>query len=87
MNGFIYVPEQEDAKLDPKVLAHHISLTRYHMMESTDSLSTEKKEETEEIINTRKLPTRSKNLLKKEGEVVETVEMEEAEEPQSDTKK
>ena len=87
LNGFIYVPEQEDAKLDPKVLAHHISLTRYHMMESTDSLSTEKKEETEEVINTRKLPTRSKNLLKKEGEVVETVEMEEAEEPQSDTKK
>ena len=87
MNGFIYVPEQEDAKLDPKVLAHHISLTRYHMMESTDSLSTEKKEETEEVIDTRKLPTRSKNLLKKEGEVVETVEMEEAEEPQSDTKK
>ena len=87
MNGFIYVPEQEDAKLDPKVLAHHISLTRYHMMESTDSLSTEKKEETEEVINTRKLPTRSMNLLKKEGEVVETVEMEEAEEPQSDTKK
>ena len=87
MNGFIYVPEQENAKLDPKVLAHHISLTRYHMMESTDSLSTEKKEETEEVIDTRKLPTRSKNLLKKEGEVVETVEMEEAEEPQSDTKK
>ena len=87
MNGFIYVPEQENAKLDPKVLAHHISLTRYHMMESTDSLSTEKKEETEEVIDTRKLPTRSKNLLKKEGEVVETIEMEEAEEPQSDTKK
>ena len=87
LNGFIYVPEQEDAKLDPKVLAHHISLTRYHMVQSTDTLSTEKKEDTEEAIETRKKPTRSKNLLKKEEEVVETVEMEEAEEPQSDTKK
>ena len=75
MNGFIYVPKQEDARLDPKVLAHHISLTRYHMMESTDTLSTEKKEETEEVTITRKQPTRSKNILKTEEEIVDTVEM------------
>ena len=75
LNGFIYVPKQEDARLDPKVLAHHISLTRYHMMESTDTLSTEKKEETEEVTITRKQPTRSKNTLKTEEEIVDTVEM------------
>ena len=37
LNGFIYVPEQDDTNLDPKVLAHHIALTRYHMVESTDT--------------------------------------------------
>ena len=87
LNGFIYVPEQEDAKFDPKVLASHISLTRYHMVESADTLSTEQKEATEEVIEKRKLPTRSKNLLQTEEKVVETVEMEEAEEPQSVSEK
>ena len=89
LNGFIYVPEQDNVMHDPKVLAHHISLTRYHMVESTDTLSTEnteKKKAPVDVIETRKLPTRSKNLLKTE-EKVETVEMEEAEEPQSASEK
>ena len=87
LNGFIYVPEQDDTNLDPKVLAHHIALTRYHMVESTDTLATEQKEATEEVIEKRKLPTRSKDILKAEEKVVETVEMEEAEEPQSVSEK
>ena len=87
LNGFIYVPEQDDTNLDPKVLAHHIALTRFHMVESTDTLATEQKEATEEVIEKRKLPTRSKDILKAEEKVVETVEMEEAEEPQSVSEK
>ena len=87
LNGFIYVPEQDNTNLDPKVLAHHIALTRYHMVESTDTLATEQKEATEEVIEKRKLPTRSKDILKAEEKVVETVEMEEAEEPQSVSEK
>ena len=87
LNGFIYVPEQDATNLDPKVLAHHIALTRYHMVESTDTLATEQKEATEEVIEKRKLPTRSKDILKAEEKVVETVEMEEAEEPQSVSEK
>ena len=36
LNGFIYVPEIQDKK--PNILVHNISLTRYHKMETTDSL-------------------------------------------------
>ena len=39
LNGFIYVPENQDKK--PNILVHHISLTRYHLTESTDSLSSD----------------------------------------------
>ena len=39
LNGFIYVPENQDEK--PNILVHHISLTRYHLTESTDSLSSD----------------------------------------------
>ena len=38
-------------------------------------LDAEKKEETEEVTITRKQPTRSKNILKTEEEIVDTVEM------------
>ena len=36
LNGFIYIPESQDKK--PNILIHNISLTRYHKMETTDSL-------------------------------------------------
>ena len=39
LNGFIYVPEKQDKK--PNILVHNISLTRYHQIESTDSLSSD----------------------------------------------
>lgn len=39
LNGFIYVPDDTIAN-NPKVLAHHITLTRYHMPEPADSLTT-----------------------------------------------
>ena len=39
LNGFIYVPENQDKK--PNILVHHISLTRYHLTEYTDSLSSD----------------------------------------------
>ena len=39
LNGFIHVPNDTIAN-DPIVLAHHISLTRYHMPAPVDSLST-----------------------------------------------
>ena len=39
LNGFIYVPENQDEK--PNILVHHISLTRYHLTESTDSLASD----------------------------------------------
>lgn len=39
LNGFIYVPENQDEK--PNILVHHISLTRYHLTEYTDSLSSD----------------------------------------------
>ena len=39
LNGFIYVPENQDKK--PNILVHHISLTRYHLTESTDSLASD----------------------------------------------
>lgn len=41
LNGFIYVPDDSIAS-DPKILAHHISLTRYHMPAPVDSTSTKK---------------------------------------------
>lgn len=47
LNGFIYVPDDTLAN-DPKVLARHIKLTRYHMPEKTDSLTTNAEALTEE---------------------------------------
>ena len=41
LNGFIYVPENQNKQ--PNILVHHISLTRYHQTETTDSLSSEVK--------------------------------------------
>lgn len=37
LNGFIYVPERQEKK--PNILVHDISLTRFHKMETTDSIS------------------------------------------------
>ena len=42
LNGFIYVPDHENN--EPNILTHHIALTRYHMKEQTDTLSTESTE-------------------------------------------
>ena len=47
LNGFIYVP-QNQAK-QPNILLHKINLTRYHMPEPTDSLSTDSVSATQEI--------------------------------------
>jgi hypothetical protein len=82
LNGFILVADNSD----PKVLMHNIALTRYHMEESTDTLSAPTQEATEEVIEKRKLPTRAKSLQKTEQKI-ETIEMEEAEEPQSASEK
>lgn len=41
LNGFIYVPD-DSISSEPKILAHHISLTRYHMPAPIDSTSTTK---------------------------------------------
>ena len=47
LNGFVYVP-QSQAK-QPNILLHKINLTRYHMPEPTDSLSTDSVSATQEI--------------------------------------
>lgn len=47
LNGFVYVP-QNQAK-QPNILLHKINLTRYHMPEPTDSLSTDSVSDTQEI--------------------------------------
>ena len=47
LNGFVYVP-QNQAK-QPYILLHKINLTRYHMPEPTDSLSTDNVSATQEI--------------------------------------
>ena len=47
LNGFVYVP-QNQAK-QPNILLHKINLTRYHMPEPTDSLSTDSVSTTQEI--------------------------------------
>ena len=47
LNGFVYVP-QKQAK-QPNILLHKINLTRYHMPEPTDSLSTDSVSATQEI--------------------------------------
>ena len=47
LNGFVYVP-QNQAK-QPYILLHKINLTRYHMPEPTDSLSTDSVSATQEI--------------------------------------
>jgi hypothetical protein len=49
-------------------------------------LSAPTQEATEEVIEKRKLPTRAKSLQKTEQKI-ETIEMEEAEEPQSASEK
>ena len=47
LNGFIYVPENQTKQ--PNILLHKIYLTRYHMPEPTDSLSTDSVSATQEI--------------------------------------
>lgn len=47
LNGFIYVPENQDKK--PNILLHHVALTRYHKTESKDSLPTDSIPATPEI--------------------------------------
>ena len=47
LNGFVYIP-QNQAK-QPNILLHKINLTRYHMPEPTDSLSTDSVSATQEI--------------------------------------
>ena len=47
LNGFIYVPENQNKQ--PNILLHKIDLTRYHMPEPTDSLSTDSVSATQEI--------------------------------------
>ena len=47
LNGFIYVPENQTKQ--PNILLHKIDLTRYHMPEPTDSLSTDSVSATQEI--------------------------------------
>ena len=47
LNGFIYVPENQTKQ--PNILLHKIDLTRYHMPEPTDSLSTDSVSTTQEI--------------------------------------
>lgn len=47
LNGFVYVP-QNQAK-QPNILLHKINLTRYHMPEPTDSLSTDSVSATQKI--------------------------------------
>ena len=47
LNGFVYVP-QNQAK-QPNILLHKINLTRYHMPEPKDSLSTDSVSATQEI--------------------------------------
>jgi hypothetical protein len=47
LNGFVYVP-QNQAK-QPNILLHKINLTRYHMPDPTDSLSTDSVSATQEI--------------------------------------
>lgn len=39
LNGFIYVPENQDK--EPNILVHKIHLTRYHTNEPTDSLTSD----------------------------------------------
>ena len=47
LNGFIYVPENQTKQ--PNILLHKIDLTRYHMPEPKDSLSTDSVSATQEI--------------------------------------
>ena len=47
LNGFIYVPENQTKQ--PNILLHKINLTRYHMPEPKDSLSTDSVSATQEI--------------------------------------
>ena len=47
LNGFIYVPENQEK--EPNILLHKINLTRYHTPEPTDSLATDSVPSNQEI--------------------------------------
>lgn len=47
LNGFIYVPENQEK--EPNILLHKINLTRYHTPEPTDSLATDSIPSNQEI--------------------------------------
>lgn len=47
LNGFIYVPENQEK--EPNILLHKINLTRYHTTEPTDSLTTNSVHSNQEI--------------------------------------
>lgn len=81
LNGFIYV--QEDSVQKPNMLVHHMSLTRYHMPEPTDSLSTSQEPVEEEVIKTEAKPEKAKRINRKRDaiqpqteKVIETEERE-----------
>jgi hypothetical protein len=66
LNGFIYVPEKQDKK--PNILIHNISLTRYHQIESPDSLSSDNIPNTMKVnkINRRKKKLHIQEISTKE---------------------
>lgn len=66
LNGFIYVPEKQDKK--PNILVHNISLTRYHQIESPDSLSSDSIPNTMKVnkINRRKKKLHIQEISTKE---------------------
>ena len=65
LNGFIYVPENQDKK--PNILLHHVALTRYHKTESKDSLPTDSIPATPEIKKNKnkKQPSKRKEMPRK----------------------
>ena len=65
LNGFIYVPENQDKK--PNILLHHVGLTRYHKTESKDSLPTDSIPATPEIKKDapKKQPSKRKEMPRK----------------------
>ena len=65
LNGFIYVPENQDKK--PNILLHHVALTRYHKTESKDSLPTDSIPATPEIKKDapKKQPSKRKEMPRK----------------------
>ena len=65
LNGFIYVPENQDKK--PNILLHHVALTRSHKTESKDSLPTDNIPATPEIKKDapKKQPSKRKEMPRK----------------------